>query len=491
MSAKEVKNVVGQIEQNDLEPIPLSARKGSPKSLYGMWIGANANYVVMLTGFAIISLGLSLTQAITAILVGNILGCSILGISSIFGPKTGTAGIATTRASFGHLGAYFPTIISTVSVLGWFSINSIVATDGLLELFKAVGLPEVSWLMWVALAIILIGEITLAIYGHATIMRAEQLISVVLAIMFIGLLLFTLPHMNWSHAGSIAESGGSSMGTWLLAVSIIFAYPISWTNFASDYTRYLPPETKSRQVAFYAGAGQFTALVLTECVGVFLGIAVLSTFGTLPDDPVSMLPQVLPAWFFMIFMFAVILGCVATNVPNGYTAGLHLLALRLPLTRVQGVLAIGAITLVFRIITLLAGRFFSLYMDWLSYIVYWSCPWLAIVFVDYLLRNGRYDTSEFMKWGEGKYWYNNGIFWPAVISFFSGIAVSLLFANSTLYASPLMINYFGGADFSLVVGVLFTGVLYYLLARNSFAYKPTGSAAGLETQIAEPAVESV
>lgn len=468
-TVKHTINEVGKIEQNDLEPIPLADRKGTPRSLYGMWIGANVNYVVMLTGFALIPMGLGFTEAILAVLVGNLLGCTILGMASIFGPKTGTACIATSRACYGHLGALFPTLISTISVLGWFSINSIVATDGLVELFKSIGL-DMPWFMWVSLAIVLVGEITLAIFGHATIMKAEQLIAFVLGVMFLGLFLFVLPKMNWSHVGELKE-GASSLGSWLLAMSIVFAYPISWANFASDYSRYLPSSTDSKLVAFYAGAGQFTALVCTEFVGICLGIAVLTSFGTLPDDPVSMLPSVLPTWFFLIFMVAVILGCVATNVPNGYTAGLHLLALRLPLTRVQGVLTIGAITLLFRIVTIMYGKFFSLYMEWLSYIVYWTCPWLAVVLVDYFLRKGQYPMEEFMKWKDGKFWYGTGIFWPALLSFIGGICFSLLFANSTLYASPLMLNYFGGADFSLFVGILFTAGLYWLWARNASIYK--------------------
>ena len=79
-----------------------------------------------------------------------------------------------------------------------------------------------------------------------------------------------------------------------------------------------------------------------------------------------------------------------------------------------------------------------------------------------------------MRWGAGKYWYSGGVYWQAIISFLAGVAVSLLFANSPLFASPLMVNYFGGADFSLVVGILFTGFLYYFIARGSNGYKTVG-----------------
>lgn len=462
---------VGKIEQNDLEPIALKHRHGSPKDLYGMWIGSNTNYVVMLNGVLMITLGLSFKQAIWAILIGNLLGCAVLGMASIMGPRTGTAGIATSRAPFGHLGALLPTFISTLSVLGWFSINSVVATMGLQELFKLAGAPDTQWLMWICLAIVLVGEITLAIYGHATIIKAEQWLAIVLAIMFIGLFCFMVPNMDWNFASTIVEGDGvTSWGTWLLAMGIIFSYPISWTNFASDYSRYFHPDVSWKKVALYAGGGQFTALMLTEFVGIALGVVMMSTLGSLPDDPVSMLPQLLPSWFFAIFMIAVIFGCVATNVPNGYTAGLSLLALRIPLKRVQGVLVIGAFTLIFRILTLLYGQFFGLYEQWLIYIIIWTCPWITIVLADYFMRGANYNTVELMNWGKGEYWYKSGVFWPALISFIIGMGVSLIFTNSALYASPLMMNTFGGADLSYFAGILVTLVIYYFWAKNDPAY---------------------
>lgn len=482
-------DVVGQIEKNDLEPISLSHRHGSPKELFGMWIGANTNYVVMLEGVLLISLGLSLTQALLAILIGNLLGCTILGMSSIMGPRTGTAGIVTSRTSFGHLGAYLPTVISTISVLGWFSINSVVATMGLEELFKLVGVPGSTTLMWCCMGLVLVGETLLAIYGHATIIKVEQWIAVVLAVMFAGLLLFMLPNMDWGFAGTLeVKDGVTSWGTWLLGMGIIFSYPLSWTNFASDYSRYLNPDTSWKKVAFFAGFGQFTALILTEIVGVCVGIVTLKTLGSLAGDPVSQLPQLLPTWFFAIFMLAVVLGCVATNVPNGYTAGLSLLALRLPLKRVQGVLVISFVTLLFRIVTLLYGKFFELYEEWLLYIIIWTCPWITIVLIDYFLRNRNYDAVAIMDWGKGPYWYKGGIHWPGVVSFIAAMAASLLFTNSNLYASPLMVNYFGGADLSYFAGIITAGGLYYGWVKNHPTYSEA-KAMG-RSRFAEPAAET-
>ncbi|WP_341317521.1 hypothetical protein WN982_40345 [Paraburkholderia sp. IMGN_8] len=46
----------------------------------------------------------------------------------------------------------------------------------------------------------------------------------------------------------------------------------------------------------------------------------------------------------MPLLFSIILGGIAANVPNGYTAGLGLLALRIPINRITSLTIILAIT---------------------------------------------------------------------------------------------------------------------------------------------------
>lgn len=460
-------NEVGQIEQNNLEPVPLKYRSGNPAELYAMWIGSNTNYVVMLTGALLVGFGLGFWPAVWAVIIGNLLGCTVLGLASIMGPRTGTAGIVTSRTSFGQLGSYLPIIISTLSVLGWFSINSVVSTMGLQEILVMCGLPNTMTLMWICLLIVLAAEIILAIYGHATILRAEKWLAIILGAMFFVFFLFLIPKMDWGFATNVVEEGGiTAWGTWLLGMGIIFSYPLSWTNFASDYSRYFKPDIEWKKVAFYAGAGQFTALTLVEIVGVIFGVVAVTTLGGIGDDPVSQVPALVPTWFFFIFMTAVILGSIATNVPNGYTAGLHLLALRLPLKRVPSILVIAGFTVLFRIVTLLYGQFFELYDQWLHYIIFWTCPWIAVVLVDYVLRNGNYDAFDLMTWGKGEYWYKGGVFIPGVGSFIIGIAAAMLFMNSPFYVSPITLKYFGGADLSYFAGFIAAGLAYYIWAKS-------------------------
>jgi NCS1 family nucleobase:cation symporter-1 len=449
------------IEQHAIEPIPLKDRHGTPSELFKMWIGANTNYVVVVTGALALSQGLSVWQALAAILVGNLLGCLTLGLSSITGPRTGTSGIMTSRSSFGQFGSLLPKTVSLISALSWFSINSVVATQALDSLLKIAGFQGHT-VVWVSLAIILAAETLLAIFGHATIIAAEKWIALVLAVLFAGLAAFVLPHTSIAAATAI-NHGGGSFSTWLIAMGIIFAYPIGWANFAADYSRYFPEETNWKRIVLAAGGGQFVALMFCEIIGVLFAAAL---GGTLGDDPVSQLSRFLPTWFIVPLLLAVILGGIAANVPNGYTAGLGLLALRIPINRITSLTIIALFTLVFRVVTVFYGQFFDMYEVFLNYMVFWTAPWAAIVIGDYFMRGGRYQVDAWMKWGDGAYWYNAGIFWPGVIAWLVGIVASLAFSNSTTFVSPMMRDYLGWGDLSFECGLLSAGLTYYVLARR-------------------------
>jgi NCS1 family nucleobase:cation symporter-1 len=428
-----------------------------------LWIAANMNYVVLVTGALAVTQGLSFWDSISAILIGNVLGCCVVGLSSIMGPKTGSAGIITSRPSFGQLGAILPIFISTIAAIGWFSINSVVATQSLIEVFKLVGLPSSAFFGWLSLLIVLAAEITVALYGHATIISAERLVSMALVLLFLGLLLCVLPHIDWAHAAVGRKPHEAHFSTWLLVMGLMFSYPVSWTNFASDYSRYLPAATPWRAIAKSAGSGQFVSLVYCEIIGVCFAMAV----GGDLSDPVADLPKVLPAWYLLPFLLTVIVGCVAANVPNGYTAGLGLLALRLPITRITSMMVIAFATLAFRIYTMVHGHALDLYEQWLGYILIWTCPWVAIVVADYFMRDGEYDGIDLMRWGSGRYWYSGGICWAGMLAFLIGLGASFLFMNTDLYASPLMTHYFGGTDLSFEAGLITAGLIYYFLKRRT------------------------
>jgi NCS1 family nucleobase:cation symporter-1 len=351
------------------------------------------------------------------------------------------------------------------------AVNSVLAIFALIELAQVAGLGTGVAVKLAAIVIVLLGQVAIALFGHATVVASERVFFWVSFVLIVGVLVFALPKVNWTYAGGPA-AGSTALGTFLLGLSVIFAGPISWTNYASDYSRYFRADTKPRQVAFWAFLGMFGSTVLAGFVGM--------TLATLVDmsNPIANLPKILPGWYLVPFLVVVIWGATANNVLNLYTAGLGLLALRIQVPRWMAVCLVGLIAAVLTFIAVFVYNFMSLYAEWLSLTLILLCPWAAILLVDYAVRGGRYDAEGLHTWGRGPYWYHGGVNWPALVVYALGVVAALSVANSTLWASPISTKFLGGADLSLFAGLIVTGALYYIVASRQLTARPMVTATG-------------
>ena len=92
-----------KIEQRGIDLIPDAEKKMKPVGLFWLWAGGVFNVEFLFYGTLIMTFGLSVPQAIAAILVGN-LTYAFLGFASLQGPKAGTTAFMVSRAPFGQHG---------------------------------------------------------------------------------------------------------------------------------------------------------------------------------------------------------------------------------------------------------------------------------------------------------------------------------------------------------------------------------------------------
>jgi NCS1 family nucleobase:cation symporter-1 len=445
-------------EVHGLEPIPPEHRHGHPTELFWTWLGGNFNYPIISAGALTVLFGLGIQQALAAALVGSVAGAVVLGLCSVLGPRTATATIVNTRAALGLNGNYPAAVLSWLSVSGWVGVNAVLAIFALLTLSSSLGLGSGVAVKIVALVVVLLAQVVIAVFGHATVVASERVLFVVNAVLFAGVMVFVLPRVDWSFAGG-PLAGSTVSGTWLLALSVVFAVPISWINYASDYSRYLAAETSSTRVALWAALGMGVSCVL----GTFVGI----TLATVVDmsNPIANLPRVLPDWYLAPFLLVVIMGATANNVLNIYTAGLGLLALRVNVQRWLAVCLVALIASVPTVVAVFLYDFMSLYDEWLSLTLIFLTPWGAILVTDYLVRHGRYVPEALHTWGAGPYWYRGGFNWPSLGVLALAMLAAVAVAHSILWQSPVSRTLLGGADLSLFAGFAVAGVLYFLVAR--------------------------
>ena len=250
-----------------------------------------------------------------------------------------------------------------------------------------------------------------------------------------------------------------TVGGFLLMTGAAFGYAAGWNPYASDYTRYLKPETKSLPVAFYAAAGVFTSCVLLEVAGA----AAVTTLSPKAAEAASISPalitDLLPTWLGKLTLVAVFLGAICANVLNIYSGSLSFMALgvKLPTDLARAIVAVVLGLIGFGV----ASHYIdnpSVYENFLLIIAYWIGPWLAVVFIDRYLRRGKTDTAAV---AEDRKYQN----WAGPIAMAIGSGVSIwLFANQyPKYIGPVPTRHPAWGDITFEAGFLLTAVLYLVL----------------------------
>ncbi len=243
---------------------PRTLTETAPRTLglldqLGFW----GNLGVSLLGFAgalsiLTPIGaepLSLPAAVTAIVVGSLLGGVILGVSLVLGATTGAPAMVLLRGLLGAKASRLPTVLNIVQCLGWAVFELLVISAGLLALTGG-HLPR-----WAC--ILVAGGVTTALtirpLGSIRLLRkyVSVLVVVALAVLTVGLLRNPVPAV-----------AGSWSGFWL-AVDAAVALTISWVPLGADYSRH----SRTTRAAF---AGGFLGYGATQIACLLLGVVALT-----------------------------------------------------------------------------------------------------------------------------------------------------------------------------------------------------------------------
>jgi NCS1 family nucleobase:cation symporter-1 len=157
-----------EVEPTGIEFVTPAQRHGSPRQLFGLWFSANAEIATWMVGvFAVALYGTSLRGAALGLLVGNMLGYALLGTLATFGPRYGVPQMVASRLPFGRYGNAAPAALSFLAGVGWFAINTV---------FGAYALQTITRLPYpFALALMLLAQIVLAVYGYNLIHWFERI----------------------------------------------------------------------------------------------------------------------------------------------------------------------------------------------------------------------------------------------------------------------------------------------------------------------------
>jgi NCS1 family nucleobase:cation symporter-1 len=423
--------------------IPLSERHGRPLDLFWTWMSPNLEFATVYVGvIAVLFFGQTFGQAVAGIVLGTALGSATHGILSARGPSMGVPQMVLSRIGFGYRGNILPAgLNAVVAGIGWFAVNSV---SGALALATLTHLPDL-----LCLIIVVILQVAIAFLGHNLIQVFERYAFPILAIIFLITSIIILSKTTPSGA-----HGGGGIGGFLLTVGATFGYAAGWNPYATDYTRYLKPDTSKTSTGFWAGLGVFVSCIVLEIVG-----AASATIVAPPGlNPTATFTTHLPSVMANLTLLAIALGAISANAINIYSGSMSFLALGINLPSnirraiVSGVFGVLGFLLAWSGLSDAGEK----YENFLLVISYWIGPWLAVYFADWFLRRGkRVDGFLYDK-------AHNP--WAGVVSMAVGMAISIwLFSNQTEYVGPVPHKWSGVGDITFEVGFVIAAVLYVIL----------------------------
>ena len=433
-------------EPYSIEHIPFAERHGHSRQLLWLWLAANLTIADYAIGFVPVALGLSIGPTILALAIGNVLGGLLLAWSAAMGPAAGFPQMFIGRRAFGHVGGYIPAALNWLSTAGWFTVNTILGSFAVQLLIP--GLP------FAVAAIVLVAvQAVLVVYGHNLIQAFERYMAAILGILFAIATVIAVSHGSTISAWQ-PKPVASTLALFAIVLAISFSYIMSWSPYASDYSRYLPEITSRSYIAIYVFIGSAVASFLTEIVGMLVAIVAPGATSSIAALKIAM------GGFGAFAVIAVILGAMTANVLNLYSNSISAKVLDVRLERWQLAIIGGALGVILALIGY--QNFTQNYINFLVVLDYWIMPWLAIVFLDFYVFRHR----EPMGFSEAPPWNSSGL-----IAFVIGLAVSIPFMSEKFYTGPFA-SWFGGADFGYFIGFLVAGVIYLLLNQRRAATLP-------------------
>jgi NCS1 family nucleobase:cation symporter-1 len=455
-----------KIEQRGIDLIPDAERKMTPGGLFWLWSGAVFNVEFFYYGTLIMAFGLSVPQAVAAILIGNLFYV-LLGLASLQGPQTGTTAFMVSRAPFGQNGNRLVALFNWITQVG-FEIEGIwfvVATVILLFSLHGTNLDGPAKIVVIILAALL--QMVMPLLGHATISKVLRYLGYVFIVFFAVLAGFTFNRLHLS----TVHIKPASFALWTTAlVLIISTGGLGWTENGNDYSRYLPRNTPLSRTFWAAALGGAIPSIILELLGVF---AFTITTKSLTITTQLGVPESFPSWFVTPFLIFAVFQLLAINTIDMYSSGVTLQALGLPVRRWGAVIIDTVVCAVVTGIILFHGNFSKDFAGFLLYIVVWLAPWFGIVITDWLLRGRRYDSLSLRSARDGLYWRNGGIHWSAVIAQVVGMVAALMWINAAFafpaYTGPISNHFPGlaGGDFSWAIGIVVGSLVYWALAART------------------------
>src|SRR6266852_2226232 len=454
--------LLSQIEVHSIDWIPDRERHGKTWQQAMLWFLGNFQYFTIPIGFVGPALGLSLGWSILAGALGIWFGTLFMAFHATQGPVFGLPQMIQTRAQLGYRGVVVALFAVLFTYMAFNVADQVLMASGLHGAF--------GWNAHLVAAATAVLAAALAIFGYDWVHRVFRFL---LVISFPCYAIISIAIMAGHAGGTAPHTGGRFVfAAFMAQFSVAAAYNITYAPYVSDYSRYMPRTTKPAGIiaaVFFGASGSAVWLIalgawLATRLGVNDGLVGLEKVGDNVAAPLGSVTAILSATALM-----------ATMGMNAYGGMLSVLTGIDSFRKIKSSRLWRAATIVaLALIWYLLGRAWSsasavtAVLDSLTLMLYLLVPWTALNLVDFFfVRHGHYAITDifrldgvYRRWG-----------WRGLTAYFAGFVAEIPFmviANIGPFksAGPVPKHLTNGVDYSLAVGLLVSGLLYWLVSRS-------------------------
>lgn len=325
-----------------------------------IWFGAALSIAEIMTGTYLVPLGL--TQGLYAIILGHIIGGILLFGAGLIGGRLRQGSMNTTAFSFGPLGAKGFAFLNMLQLIGW---TSIMIYDAMLALQTLAPLSPMIWTIAIGALVILWLFIGLHNTGY---------VQAIVSLLLLSLTFYMGMHMiaQWPSESNLVSDGSMSF---IAALELSIAMPLSWLPLISDYTR----ESKH---PFTASLTSATIYTVTSIVMYTLGLSA-AIFGG--GD--SIITIMMNAGLGLAGLLVIIFSTVTTTFMDAYSAGVSS-------TTIYNSASSKCIAVIVTIVGTIAAILYPMddITDFLYLIGSVFTPMIAILLADYFMNRQQVQT---------------------------------------------------------------------------------------------------
>ena len=302
---------------HDIAPTKVHQRTWNKWHITALWVGMSICVPTYTLGGVLTAyFGLSVGEALLAILLANLIVLIPLTLNAFPGTKYGIPFPVLLRSSFGILGSNVPCLIRAVVACGWFGIQTMFG--GLaIHLFLGSVFPEwkalggtgevIGFMVFWAL------NLWVVLRGAESIKWLETLSAPLLVAVGVGLLFWALPHMSMTEllAQPPKRPEGASVVSYFCAgLTAMVGFWATLSLNIPDFSRYA--KSQKDQIL-----GQIFGLPLTmflfASLGVVLTAASASLVGETVSDPVSLIGKIHSPGWVALAMALIVIATLSTN----------------------------------------------------------------------------------------------------------------------------------------------------------------------------------